>query len=87
MPVNESTHTYTHKHTHTHIHTHTHTHTHTLLYTLTIKDVEQDLEMMPIHSDWFGLAYDSSPFCPVFRYLLPVGHPHQFPSNHVDSSQ
>ena len=31
--------------------------------------------MMPLHSDRFGLAYDSSLFRPVFHYLLPVGHP------------
>ena len=34
-----------------------------------------------LHSDRFGLAYDTSPFCPVFHYLLPVGHP--YPTLHT----
>ena len=74
-------------------HTHTDTHIHTLLllllllYTLSIKDVGQDLEMMPLHSDRFGLAYDSLPFRTVFHYLLPVGHPYQVPADDVNPSQ
>ena len=58
-----------------------------LLYTLSIKDVGQDLEMMPLRSDRFGLAYDSSPFHLVFHYLLPVGHPYQVPADHVNTLQ
>ena len=49
-----------------------HTHFFFLLYALSIKDIEQDLEAMLQHSDRFGLAYDSSAFHLVFHYLLPV---------------
>ena len=62
-------------------------HTSLLLYTLSIKDVGQDLETMPLHSDRFGLVYDSSPFRTVFHYLLPVGHSYQVPADDVDPSQ
>ena len=52
----------------TYTHTYAHMHTHTLLFhALSIKDIGQDLETM-LHSDRFGLAYNSSPFCPVFYY-------------------
>ena len=61
---------------------------HTLLYTLSIKDVGQDLEAV-LHSNRFGLAYHSSPFRPVFHYLLqlPVGHPYQVPADYVNPWQ
>ena len=54
-------------HTHTYTYTHTHRHAHTLspfpFYTLSIKDVGQDLEKtMPLHSGRFGLVLDSSPY-------------------------
>ena len=55
-------------------------------YAFSIKDIGQDLETM-LHSDRFGLVYDSSPFHPVFHYLLPVGHPYQVPADHVNPSQ
>ena len=49
-----------------------HTHTCTLfLYTLSIKDIGQDLEIMLLHSDRFGLVHDSSPFCWSFTTSCP----------------
>ena len=52
------------------VHTHTHTCTF-LLYTLSIKDVGRDLEMMLLRCDRFGLAYDSSPFHWSFTTSCP----------------
>ena len=59
MHTRTHTRTDTHTRAHRHTHTRTHTHRHTLLlHALSIKDVRQDLETM-LHSDRFGLAYDT----------------------------
>ena len=61
----------------THARTHAHTHAHTHFLT-------------PCPLRMLGriyLVYNSSPFCPVFHYLLPVGHSYQVPADHVNPSQ
>ena len=54
-----------------------HTHAHTLLYTLSIKDVGQDLEMMLLCSDRFGLAFDT------YTHTHAHTHTHTHTHTHV----